>query len=72
MSDERRLRRLENAGAENFVAAEELKIVCRHGGHGNGVAGRIEDLDGVALHPTTRHVMVDNDDHIAATQVVVG
>lgn len=65
------LGRLENAGAEHLIAAQGLEIVLGHGSHSNRVAGRVEDLDGITLFSVPRHMMVDNDNHIATAQVVL-
>ena len=62
---------MENAGAEHFVAAQRLEIVLGDSSHGDGVSGRVEDLDGITLFPVPRHMMVDNDDHVATAQVVL-
>ena len=63
---------LEHAGAEDFVATQGFQVAFRNGGHRNGVAGRVKHFDGIALFAITGHMMVDNDDHISAAQIVLG
>ena len=51
-------RPLQGAGAEHFVLAEGFEGGSGYAGHGNRVAQRVEDFDGVPLCAIRGHVMV--------------
>ena len=59
---------LQDAGAEDFVVAENFEGGSGHAGNGDRITQRVEDFDGISLGAVRSHVMVHQLDDVAATE----